>query len=125
MKASAPFKTIIENYLREKALSDIAFASSLAKTSKNIESCINYIGSEVKKTRLCAFADEEIFAIAVKYYNDDSISTPPQTNLKAVVNQPVKADLFTPVPETPHSTMHKTAIVPTPKTIQTSLTLFD
>ena len=126
MKASDTFKTIIENYLSEKALSDTAFALCFAKTSKSFEDCISYIGSEVKKTGLCAFADQEIFDMAVKYYNDDSISTPAKINFKAVVNQPVKADLFTPAPvATPQVKAQETPVKPNPKPAPVTLTLFD
>lgn len=126
MKASDTFKTIIENYLSQTALTDTALAISLAKASKSIEGCINYIGSEVKKTGLCAFADQEIFDIAVKYYNDDSISQTPKTNFKAVANQSVKADLFTPAPQAvPQNSVQETAVKQTIKTAPAALTLFD
>lgn len=126
MKASEQFKISIENYLNETAQSDTAFAVSLKKASKNIDSCINYIGGEVKKTGLCAFADQEIFEMAVKYYNDDSISETPKINFKAVVNQPVKADLFnTASLETPKDTATQTMVAKTPKPAPVTLTLFD
>lgn len=126
MKASEIFKNIIENYLTQTALSDTAFAVSLAKASKNIEGCINYIGSEVKKTGLCAFADQEIFEMAVRYYNDDSIAETQKINFKAVVNQPVKADLFNTAPiETPKDIATQTVIAKTPKPAPATLTLFD
>ncbi|MDR6845645.1 Cas9 inhibitor AcrIIA9 family protein [Flavobacterium granuli] len=124
MKASDPFKSILENYLQETALSDTAFASSLSKVSKNIDNCLNYIFNEVKKTGLCAFADSEIYALAVKYYTDDSISSPAPMNFKAVIKQSEKADLFTPVATT-QSIVHETAVKQTIKPAQTTLTLFD
>jgi hypothetical protein len=124
MKASDTFKSIMENYLQETALSDADFASSLSKESKNIDNCLNYIFSEVKKTGLCAFADEEIYALAVKYYNDDSISSPAQTNFKVVIKQSATADLFTPVVTT-QSIVPETAVKQTIKPAQTTLTLFD
>ena len=126
MKASDTFKTIIENYLSEKALSDTAFASSFAKASKSFEDCISYIGSEVKKTGLCAFADQEIFDMAVRYYNDDTISEPAKINFKAVVNQPVKADLFNSAPvATPQVMAQETPVKQNPKPAPATLTLFD
>ncbi|MCD0472320.1 Cas9 inhibitor AcrIIA9 family protein [Flavobacterium sp. JAS] len=123
MKASEQFKTIIENYLSQKAVTDPAFAQCLAKDSKNIQNCMDYIGGEVKKTGLCAFAEQEIFDMAVKYYTDDTISAPAQIHFKAVVNQPVKADLFTPVAEP--SNAQTPVAVPTPKAVPSTLTLFD
>ena len=126
MKASEIFKNIIENYLSQTALSDTSFATNLAKASKNIDSCINYIGSEVKKTGLCAFADHEIFDMAVKYYNDDSISETAKVNFKTVVHQPAKADLFTPAPVVnTQSTAPETVVTKTPKPAPATLTLFD
>jgi hypothetical protein len=126
MKASDTFKTTIENYLKETALNDTALAFSLAKASKNIESCFNYIFSEVKKTGLCAFDNQEIFDMAVKYYNDDTISAPAPINCKIVVNQPLQADLFTPAPAMPPQIIvPETAVIQKPKPAPTTLTLFD
>jgi hypothetical protein len=125
MKASEQFKTVIENFLSETALNDTAFAPNLSKASKNIESCINYIFGEVKKTGLCAFDNQEIFDMAVKYYTDDTILPPAPVSCKAVVNQPLQADLFTPVPTAPQNTIQNTEVKHTPKPVQTTLTLFD
>lgn len=125
MKASEQFKTAIENYLSETALSDTAFAPHLAKESKNLENCINYIFGEVKKTGFCAFDNQEIFDMAIKYYTDDSIEAPSPISCKVVENQPIKADLFTPMPDVPQKIEQKREVIHTPKTPQTTLTLFD
>ncbi|KFF11962.1 PcfK-like family protein [Flavobacterium hydatis] len=125
MKASEKFKTAIENFLSEKALSDTAFATHFAKESKNLENCINYIFGEVKKTGLCAFDNQEIFDMAVKYYTDDNITPPVPISCKVLVNQPVKADLFTSSPTAPQNKEQKREIIHTPKNLQTTLTLFD
>lgn len=125
MKASEQFKTAIENYLSETALNDTAFAPHFAKESKNLENCINYIFGEVKKTGLCAFDNQEIYDIAVKYYTDDSILAPVPISCKAVINQPLQADLFTSTPTAPQNKEQKREIINTPKNLQTTLTLFD
>ena len=125
MNASEKFKSVIENYLRETALNDSAFAPMFAKTSKNIEDCIKYIISEVKKTGFCAFDDSEVFTMAVKYYIDDSILKPVHTNCKVMVNQPVKADLFSMPLESAPIAEVKTPVKETPKPAQTALTHFD
>lgn len=125
MNASEKFKSIIENYLKETALSDSAFAPMFAKATKNIEDCLKYIMSEVKKTGFCAFDDSEIFEMAVTYYTDDSISKPVHTNCKVILNQPVKADLFSaPIQTTPVAEV-KTPVKQTPKPAPNTLTLFD
>lgn len=125
MNASEKFKSVVENYLKETALNDSAFAPMFAKTSKNIEDCLKYIMSEVKKTGLCAFDDSEVFAMAVQYYNDDTIAKPVNTNCKVMVNQPVKADLFSAPFETAPIAEVKAPEKETPKPATTTLTLFD
>lgn len=126
MKASEQFKSVIEKYLSDTAQGDSDFAQNFSKASKNLESCINYIFAEVKKTGLCAFDNQEIFDIALKYYTDDSIQAPAPVSCKVVVNQPAVADLFTSAPAVSEKTIQKTKIIETPKPIaQQTLTLFD
>lgn len=126
MKASEQFKSTIEKYLSDTAQGDTVFAQNLSKASKNLESCINYIFGEVRKTGLCAFDNQEIFDMAVKYYADDTIGTPAPLSCKVVVNQPATADLFTSAPAVSENTIQKTKIIETPKPAQhQTLTLFD
>ena len=119
MKASENFKTAIENYLNQTALADAVFAKDFAKESKNLEGCCNYIFGEVKKTGLCAFDNQEIFDMAVRYYTDDSIGQPQPVNCKVVVKEPAAADLFTSVVEAPQTTAAaKTAVTARQSRIQ-------
>ncbi|GAA3773156.1 MULTISPECIES: PcfK-like family protein [Flavobacterium] len=127
MKASENFKNAIENYLSTLAQGDAAFAPNYAKASKNLESCLDYIGGEVKKTGLCAFDNQEIFDMAVKYYTDNSIGTPAPMPYKAVVQEPAPADLFS-QPEIPAVPIRTEPVLPVKKDVkpaaQTALTLF-
>lgn len=126
MKASEQFKSVMEKYLIDTAQSDTVFAQNFTKASKNLESCINYIFGEVKKTGFCAFDNQEIFDMAVKYYTDNTIETPAPVSCKVVVNQSVKADLFTSAPAVSENTIKKTEIMHTSKPAkQQTLTLFD
>lgn len=125
MKASENFKTAIENYLNQTALADAVFAQDFAKESKNLESCYNYIFGEVKKTGLCAFDNQEIFDMAVKYYADDSIGQPQAINCRVVASPPAKADLFTSVVEVPQNTAVTKTVITAPKAESKTLTLFD
>ena len=127
MKASENFKNAIENYLSTLAQGDTAFAPHYAKASKNLESCLRYIFWEVKKTGLCAFDNQEIFDMAVKYYTDDSIGTPDPVACKVVVQTPAPSDLFS-QPEIPAVTFKTETVPPVKKEVkpmQTALTLFD
>ncbi|MBZ4040924.1 MULTISPECIES: Cas9 inhibitor AcrIIA9 family protein [Flavobacterium] len=127
MKPSENFKTAIENYLNTTAQGDSVLAHSLAKETKNIESCCIYIFGEVKKTGLCAFDNQEIFDMAVKYYTDDSIGIPAPVSCRAVVQTPAKTDLFS-QPEI-HTLSSSSETIPQVKQevklVQTALTLFD
>jgi hypothetical protein len=126
MKASEQFKSVIEKYLSDTAQGDTVFAQNFSKASKNLESCINYIFAEVKKTGFCAFDNQEIFDMALKYYTDDSIGTPTPVSCKVVVNQPATADLFTSAPVVSENIIQKTENLETPKPVaQQTLTLFD
>lgn len=127
MNASEQFKTAIENYLNASALTDTALAQNLAKPAKTLESCFNYIYGEVRKTGLCAFDNQEIFDMALKYYNDDSISTPAPINCRAVVaDKPLQADLFTTAAEVePKAIKPETIAKQAQKTAPQTLTLFD
>lgn len=127
MKASEQFKSVMEKYLNDTAQSDNVFAQNFTKASKNLESCINYIFGEVKKTGFCAFDNQEIFDMALKYYADDSIGIPAPLSCKAVVSQPVTADLFTSPPVLSETPAEKNGmVVKTSKPAQQqTLTLFD
>ncbi|CAM3687734.1 PcfK-like family protein [Flavobacterium chungbukense] len=128
MKASENFKNAIEGYLGTLAQGDDAFAPHYAKASKNLESCLHYIFGEVKKTGFCAFDNQEIFDMAVRYYTDDSIGTHAPVACRAVVQTPAPSDLFS-QPALPAVPV-RTEPVPTVKkdvkpAVQTALTLFD
>ena len=54
-------------------MTDPLFAPNLQKPHKNIEECILYILSEVQRSGCNGFADEEIYSMAVHYYDEDDI----------------------------------------------------
>jgi len=124
MKASDKFKSAIESYLSEKAQNDAVFSADYKKEGKNLESCFHYIFGEVKKTGECAFDNQEIFDMAVKYYTDDTIGTPAPVQCRVAVSTPAKPDLFSSAPAVSQSTVPKIEKVQPVKPVQT-LTLFD
>lgn len=67
------FKERINKHLQEVGQNDKLFAETLKKPHKSLEGCIKYIYSEVRKTGRCGFEDEEIFTMAIHYYDEDSI----------------------------------------------------
>lgn len=70
------FKKSIETYLNQRAQEDPLFANTLAKENKSIDECLSYILSEVKKSGRQGFADEEIYGLAVHYYDEDDLKAP-------------------------------------------------
>ncbi len=90
MKASNHFTRTILTYLELRAESDSLFAESFAKENKNIDDCVTYILNEVQKSGCMGFADDEIYSMAVHYYDEDDIEIGKPINGKIVVNHVVE-----------------------------------
>lgn len=68
------FKNTIKSYLDERAKTDVLFAASYAKENKNLDECCSYILGEAKKRgNAVAMTDDEVFGMAVHYYDEDDI----------------------------------------------------
>lgn len=85
-KVTDRFKEVIENKLNEMADSDPLLAKTLTKEDKDIDGCINYILQEVKATGAIGFPNEEIYALAVHYYDEDDLEE----------NDPIKCNVVLP-----------------------------
>jgi hypothetical protein len=85
-----PFKETISAHLQEVAKNDKLFAETLKKPNKSIDSCINYIYSEVRKTKRCGWNDDEIFNMAIHYYDEDSIEEVSKIQRPQVSHTPEK-----------------------------------
>lgn len=72
-----PFKDQIEAHLEKVAKKDKLFAKSYAKKNKNLDECVKYILQEVRKqakgNNAVGVADDEIYNLAIHYYDEDSI----------------------------------------------------
>ena len=87
MKASNHFKNTIKAYLDQRAETDVLFALQYSKPKKNIDDCVTYILNEVKKSGCNGFADDEIYNMAVHFYDEDNIEIGmPINNAHVVVN---------------------------------------
>lgn len=90
-KVSDTFKTTIKAYLDKRAAEDELFAKTYAKENKNLDECCNYILQQVQKSGCMGFADEEIYGMAVHYYDEDDIkNVKPVSAGKIVVNHVVE-----------------------------------
>ena len=67
-------KDAVEAYLDKRAKEDALFAASYAKPNKSIDECFDYIiGEARKKGTMVYMSDEEVFGMAVHYYDEDCI----------------------------------------------------
>ena len=90
MKGTELFKETIKAYLDKRAFEDELFAIAYANEIKKIDDCVTYILNEVKKSGLNGFADEEIYSMAVHYYDEENIEIGEKINCRVVVNHTVE-----------------------------------
>ena len=71
-------KTKIKNYLDERAKNDELFAKAYTKPNKSIDECYKYIlGEARKKGTEVGMSHEEVYGLAVHYYDEDNIKINP------------------------------------------------
>lgn len=90
MKATDQFKATIKAYLDERAKSDELFAATYAKPKKTLDECINYIFQQVQKQGYAGYTDDEIYGMAVHYYDEDELTDIKPVNCRVVVNHVVE-----------------------------------
>lgn len=91
MKSTENFKKVIVQHLESVAANDPLFAETLKKPNKSIDECINYIFDTVQKSGCNGFADEEIFNMAIHYYDEDDVVGKYQhKTMKVVINHVVE-----------------------------------
>lgn len=90
MKTSEHFKIAIQTYLEQRALTDELFAKTYHKENKNIDDCLTYILNTVKNSGCNGFAPEEVYSMAVHYYDEDNIKVGSPINCKVIVNQTIE-----------------------------------
>lgn len=92
MKGTEHFKNVIQNYLDERAQYDELFAENYRKKDRDMDSCIQYILNTVKQSGCNGFADDEIYSMAVHFFDEDNIDigSPINAHVVAVVNQVVE-----------------------------------
>ena len=67
-------KEAIQSYLDERAKTDELFAVAYKKKNKSIDECCTYImGEAQKRGNAVCMSDEEVFGLAVHYYDEDNL----------------------------------------------------
>ncbi len=90
MNGTEQFTRTIAEYLNLRAATDPLFAPNLAKPHKNIEDCITYILKQVQQSACNGFEDDEIYSMALHYYDEDNIEIGKSNSCKVVVNHTIE-----------------------------------
>ena len=80
-------ETAIKNYLDNRAKSDELFAAKYANPKKSIDECCKYITGEAyarAKNGCAVISDEEVYGMAVHYYDEENIEIRKAPNARAV-----------------------------------------
>ncbi len=89
MKTTDYFKQTIAAYLEQRAADDELFATVFANPNKNIDDCITYILNTVKESGCNGFADEEIYSMAMHYYDEPDIEVGKKMDMQVIVNHTI------------------------------------
>lgn len=90
MKATEHFKQTIKAYLDERAKNDELFAVSYAKENKNMEDCVTFILNQVKRSKCMGLTDEEVYSLAVHFFDEDDIEIGNPIACNVIVNHTVE-----------------------------------
>ncbi len=89
-KGTRAFNDTIKAYLEERAENDALFAVKFANPSKSVEDCVTYILNEVKKSGCCGFTDDEVYGMAIHYWEESEIEVGNPINCQVIVNHTVE-----------------------------------
>ena len=90
MKATEHFKQTIKAYLDERAQNDELFAVSYAKENKNMDDCVTFILNQVKRSKCMGLTDEEVYSLAVHFFDEDDIEIGNPIACNVIVNHTVE-----------------------------------
>ena len=82
-----PFEDKLKDYLDQLAKKDKTFAKKYANAKKSVKECAQYIIGEVKrqsKGSNAAVAKEEVYGLAVHYYDEENIKVDTTAKAKVV-----------------------------------------
>lgn len=89
------FNHIIREYLENRAASDGRLAEKMKDPSKSIEKCCLYIVGEAHKKacsakdgRVAVMGDEEVYGLAVHYFDEEHIEVDPHIGAEVSVSAP-------------------------------------
>lgn len=90
MKATEHFRQTIKAYLDERAQNDELFAVSYAKENKNMDDCVTFILNQVKRSKCMGLTDEEVYSLAVHFFDEEDIEIGNPIACNVIVNHTVE-----------------------------------
>lgn len=90
MESTREFKDTIERYVTAIADCNPTFAAKATRPGKDIDGCIAFILDTVAGSGCNGFTDDEVYSMAVHYYEEDDIKTSGRTNCRVIVNHHVE-----------------------------------
>lgn len=93
MKGTEQFRQTIKAYLDERVRRDELFAISYAKEKKNLDDCITFVLNQAKAIAVegvCGMSDDEVYSLAVHYYDEDNIEVGKAVNCGIIVNHKIE-----------------------------------
>ena len=90
MKATEHFRQTIKAYLDERAKNDELFAVSYTKGNKNMDDCVTFILNQVKRSKCMGLTDEEVYSLAVHFFDEDDIEIGNSIACNVIVNHTVE-----------------------------------
>jgi uncharacterized protein (UPF0248 family) len=91
MKGSDAFRQTIKSYLESRGSKDPLFARIITKPGKNIDDCITYILNRVESSGCNGFHDDEIYSMAIHYFDEDDVKIGNTfSNMRVVVNHKIE-----------------------------------
>lgn len=88
------FERVIQSYLDGRAKEDGRLAERMALPEKSIGECCKYIIGEVSKmkSREVALTDEEVYGMAVHYYDEDNVDVKASRSCRVVSPADMRED---------------------------------
>ena len=87
---SPAFFDSMESFIMQKMDANDLFAKKVSNPKKNIEDCITYVINTIEKSRDKGWCDNDVYSLAVHYYEEDDIEVGKPINCRVVVNHQVE-----------------------------------
>ena len=87
MQGTDLFQKRIKDYLDRRAFTDPEFAEKYANPKKSVKECCDFICGEVSKSKQNGWDDDEIFGMAVHYYDEENITIAENDVQRVVTNE--------------------------------------